>query len=542
MAEIRRWWGLGPLLFLCACSGRVADPLAPETPPAAAEKPSDPAPAELDRCGAATPRRIRRLTQAEHRTAIADLLGKEPTVFAAFPPEAKRHGFAANAELTATGGIVEAFARVAEQAARQLPVERLAPCDDAAGAGAAACATRFARSFGRRAFGRPLADDEVARLGALFDEGREGGRYEDGIRLVAEALLQSPHFLYRTELGPGTDATTGVVRLTAHEIASQLSFLLTGRRPDEALLDAAEAGRLDRPEGIEAEADRLLATPAARAHLRDFLRSWLGLDELDRLSRAPHVFPAFTTALRTEIDLEARRFLDGIVAAGGRLETLLDGPLPAPTPLIAQRVYDADPKAGGPLRRGILGLPGFLAAHAAVDRTSPVERGRIVRMGLFCQDVPPPPPDVVFAPIDADDQGKTTRRKTELHVQDACKGCHQLLDPIGFGLEQLDAIGRHRTEEFGAPVDARGALVATDVDGPFSGPAALGAKLAKSRQVRDCFVTQVYRFAQGGSEGAEDACTLRALQGRFAPPGTTIPELLRAVVTSPSFVLRRSEP
>jgi hypothetical protein len=197
----------------------------------------------------------------------------------------------------------------------------------------------------------------------------------------------------------------------------------------------------------------------------------------------------------------------------------------------------------GARRRGVLSLGGWLSAHSPVHRTSPVDRGLAVRSRVFCQGLPAPPADAQFAAPDASDGVTTTRQKFEAHTaQEACAGCHAQMDPIGFGLEMMDAMGRYRDNEAGLPIDSSGMLTDTDVDGSFTGPAELGDKLVASRQVRDCFVTQLFRYVEGRTERPEDQCVLAQLRQTFAAGDGNIAELLVRMVLERSFGARRFEP
>jgi hypothetical protein len=191
-----------------------------------------------------------------------------------------------------------------------------------------------------------------------------------------------------------------------------------------------------------------------------------------------------------------------------------------------------------PRRRGLLSSPSFLATHALVDQTNPVERGLMVRSSLFCQEVSPPPPQVL-AVTPPGGPGVTTRAKYSRHSDDPfCRACHALMDPIGFGLEAFDTLGRFRTEDNGQPVDARGELLQTDIDGPFTGPAELSQRLPRSALFRRCFVQQMWRFAEGRSVQAADDPEIRGLAWRFEQDDHRIADLVVELVSRPSFVLR----
>ena len=191
-------------------------------------------------------------------------------------------------------------------------------------------------------------------------------------------------------------------------------------------------------------------------------------------------------------------------------------------------------------RAGLLTHASLLASHSHANQTSPIHRGVLVRQNLFCHMLPPPPPDVDDVPPDPDPNA-TTRERFDQHTSDpSCAGCHNLIDPVGFGFENYDGIGAFRTMEGDLPVDASGELLATDVDGPFDGVVELAAQLVESQTVRQCVSRQWFRFALGRSETIEDTCTMDRLYESFESSGHDVRVLLRELVLSDAFRYRRS--
>jgi len=190
-------------------------------------------------------------------------------------------------------------------------------------------------------------------------------------------------------------------------------------------------------------------------------------------------------------------------------------------------------------RAGLLTLGALLAFHAHSDQTSPVHRGQLVRERLLCDPVSPPPPEFDIS-VPKVDEGATARERFAQHSRNiACSGCHAKLDPIGFGFEHFDGVGRFRAQEAdGRPVDASGELSDTDVDGRFVGVPELAAKLARSEQVRDCYVTQWFRFAQGRGEAEADRCSIATLREAFVGSGGSVRELLVAMTQTDAFLFR----
>jgi hypothetical protein len=362
---------------------------------------------------------------------------------------------------------------------------------------------------------------------------------------LAEALLVAPSTVYRTEIGaPGAN---GEIVLDDYEIASQLSFLLTGARPDDELVAAAARGGLHDEAAVHAQALRLLGTPRAHAQVQRFFTSWLEVTKLLDAQRLKpgELTPERRVAMRDEID----RFVDENVFHGeGTLDALLLSSTSYPSPTLAP-IYGPDlldPPTGGAARldpahrRGLFSLPGFLAQHANIDATNPVTRGLFIRTRVLCQEMGSPPLAAFRQPISAaSDTSMTTRQKYEVHATNpACASCHSLMDPIGFGFERFDTVGRFRTQENGVTVDDTGALTDADVSGTFHGPAELATILAGSDEVRGCFVAQMYRFAEG--RRPDDPCELGTLSSQFIAHGDRIDELLLAYVTRREFFIRKA--
>lgn len=512
-------------------------------------------------CIGSSTRRLRRLSLREIELTLTDLLQTPATTFAWSAADPKVQGFDTNADsLIVAGGSFEDFADVAALAAATADVDALAPCP--LGSDAARCASEFLTSLATRAYGRQITSTERERLLALYSAGADESGYAGGVRLGIEAILSSPYFLYRSELG-ADNADPSVqkpARLGAEETANALAFAITGARPDAALLARASSDpNFLTPSVLREEATRLLATPRAEAQLLHFLRQWLGVDDIRAVNKIPSEFPVFTPQMKASLDRELEEYLRRVVAPGVvTLDALLGGGSGFPDEAEVNSIYAADYAASGVLpaagaftpiplnprlRRGVISLPGWLAAHSPVHRSSPVDRGLAIRSRFFCQSLPSPPPGAISSAPGAGDANQTTRQKFEAHSADpSCSVCHRLMDPVGFGLEMMDAVGRYRETENNLPVDSSGVLTGTDVDGPFRGPAELADKLKSSRMVRDCFTTQVFRFVVGRDVAAGDQCALQKIQKSFADGTQTLPELVVQLVSQEQFILRSYEP
>jgi hypothetical protein len=369
--------------------------------------------------------------------------------------------------------------------------------------------------------------------------------FATGVRLVIQTALQSPGFLYRIDEGRPPQPGETVVPLTDHEIASRLSFLLWNSIPDVTLANAANAGQLNSPAQIEAQARRMLADPKAKEALANFTTQWLNLSEVDHISKSAADFPTYSDSLRALFKEETARVVASVMWDGdGSLKGLLSAPftyvngplatfykMPGVTGSAFQRVT-VDPAQHG----GILMHAGVLASSAHPDQTSPVLRGKLVRQRFFCQSLPPPPVNVSIE-LPAFDPNRTTRERYSAHSSDpSCSGCHRLMDPIGLGLENFDAVGLWRTTENNKPIDASGEIVSTrDADGAFVGPSELSARIGASADANDCVVKQLFRYAYSRTETLADRCTLVDLSAQFAASQFNVRELLVALTQTTAF-------
>lgn len=512
------------------------------------------------------PSPLRRLTRREIASSLDALLGPGVVDASVLPADERAAGFDNNADVMSESPLLaETLADLAAQAGERVAaaLPHFVPC--AADHADGACAAEFIASFGRRAWRRPLTGDEQAALATVFAAGAAdpsplpaplspgASGFGEGIARVTAVLLGSPQFLYRIELGgPPAPELPDAVALAPHELATRLSYLLWGTTPDDTLLAAADDGQLATRDGVARVARRLLDDPRAHAVTATFHAEWLGLDGLDNLDKDPVVFPAYTPALGERFRQETLRFVDHVVwNQGGTLAALLTSPVtfadsalasfygaPAPT------APDGDgfgTVATDPARRaGLLTQASFLAVHAKPNQTSPVHRGRFVREQLFCTTPPPPPADIEIRPPALDPRMTSRQRFAEHTANSFCQMCHQLLDPIGFGFEHYDGLGHWRDTESGLPVDARGSLTGTDVDGDFDGAVALGERLAGSGRVALCYATEWFRFGYGRGETTADACTVADLANAFAAAKGDVRELLVALTQTDAFRYRRA--
>jgi Protein of unknown function (DUF1592)/Protein of unknown function (DUF1588)/Protein of unknown function (DUF1595)/Protein of unknown function (DUF1587) len=488
----------------------------------------------------------------EYNNVVRDLLGDTTQPANQFGQEVYTNGFDNGSDsLTVQGTDVLAFQTAAESLAATAVANHLSTliggCDTTQ---PAQCVNAFLDNFATRAYRRPLTTTEQQRLQTVYAAGAATGGFQGGVQLMLEAVLQSPSFLYREELGaPDPSLPKGVLRLTDYELASELSFLLTGSLPDATLFTAAQNGTLKTADDIRREATRLLASAEARPALRSFLHQWMATDQVATVNKDSTIYPSFNPALAASMARELDQYFDQILWSGtGSLRELLTSPLSFPDSSLATTVYDVTtPLSGaqpvmldGQTRQGILTRAGFLAAHSDVDSSGPVPRGVFVLNSMLCRPPLSPPPNVPPAPpvSGAIAAHQTTRQRFGMHLnQPFCNSCHAAIDGVGFGFEEFDGIGVHRTTENGSPVDTSGNLQGTDVDGPFVGASQLAQKLAGSEEMLGCYIKQAYRYAMGQEEGTSSQAVLAAMQANFGA-NSHMTDSFMSLMADPSFVER----
>jgi hypothetical protein len=490
---------------------------------------------------------LRRLTVSEYRATVRDLLGVDALASDAFPPDTPLHGFVSigATRVAYAAQHIEQLEQAAYDAAQQVfyDVTRraaLVGCEPASADDP--CVRELLTRFARRAFRRPATAEEVDAYADLVTSVAADSDVWSGLAYAVAAILQSPDFLYRVELGEPDRAPLELRRLTAFEVATRLSYLVTGSTPDDELLSAAESGLLDSQDGLRSQLERLLASPRAEPVLMRFFEEQLEIDRVSNIVKVPAAFPAFSPALAEAMQREMHDVVrDVAIRRPGDLlslltnrDTYVDGSLAAlyglPSPASADGWTAVTLPEDGP-RAGLLGFAGFLALHAAPAETSATKRGHFVTSKLLCRTIPPPPSSVVTTlPQPAQGENITMRERVERHMSDAsCRGCHGQMDPYGLALEHFDALGAHRETDGELAIDARGEL-----DGePFDGARELGALLAGHPNVAACFARRFYEFALGTQIGA--GAPTSDFVDAFESSGRQFPELVRALVANDAF-------
>lgn len=425
---------------------------------------------------------IRRLSKVEYGNTLHDLLGVDPQLAHDLPDEVVGAGYTN----TLSPLLMEQYLAIANDALNQVIAppgtpptavqQRLFGAAPAAGADAKAAARKVARPLARLAYRRPPSDAEVDLLLRVFALATDQGKsYPEALRLMLKAVLVSPQFLFITPGVTDTSRSTAagdIVPLDDYQLASRLSYLLWATMPDAKLSSLADAGKLHDPAILAAQARRMMLDPRSRALFDGFGAQWLGLDKLAGKPFDETKFPQMTSTMRTAMYDEARLFFDSVVRENRSLTTFIDGDYSFINATLAP-IYGLQTTVTGPEMRkvkltnanrgGILTMPGTLAMSSFPNRTSAVNRGVWVLEQVLGEHVPPPPPDVPS--LEKQDHQKvatlTLRQRTELHrTNPVCANCHKILDPIGFGLENFDAIGHWRDtdDDSGGPIDATGEL------------------------------------------------------------------------------------
>jgi hypothetical protein len=412
--------------------------------------------------------------------------------------------------------------------------------------GSGTCLKDFLTTVGTRAWRRPLAPAELTKYTTLYATIAQGSSPEAAFKGVVQALMLSPNFLFRTELG---DATTGTTTLTDYELASAISYMLLDAPPDATLMELAAGGKLHEPATLSAQSKRLLASAPSSGIMTGFFRQWLYFDTLAGQPKDADLFPSYTPELVKDLLAENQAFLQGVLfdPAGDRsIKTLLTasyGYVNSRTaPLYGvQATGTALTRTELPAaqRRGLLTEAAFIAGASDPDDTNLPTRGRVVREQVLCEDVAPPPGNFSFdeAKITAD---MTNREKFAVHTTNpACAACHLLFDGIGYAMEQYDPIGQFRTMDKKKVIDPTGTVMLSDTTLTFSSYVDFIDQIAKRPQTFQCVATQYNAYATGRAPVSIGQCEAEAIGKVFADGGYKLDALVAAIVTSPNFALRR---
>ena len=499
---------------------------------------------------------IRRLNKVEYGNTLHDLFGVDPSVARELPDEVFGEGYLNTLSPLQSeqylGIANEVLTRIlAPEGAPPTAVQkRLFGEPPAPGADVRAAARNVARSLARNAYRRPPSNEEVEVLVGVFDLGRENQLiYPAALRLMLKAVLVSPQFLFIT---PAREAEAGqkIVPVDDHQLASRLSYMLWATLPDAELSALADSGKLHEPAVLREQAKRLLQDPRARALFDGFGAHWLGLGDLESKTFDTAKFPLMTREMRAAMYDEARLFFESIVHDNRSVVGFVDSDYTFLNGTLAQ-IYGLEKTVTGPAMRkvqltdpnrgGILGMPGILATTSFPDRTSAVKRGVWVLEQVLGEHVPTAPPNV--PPLEKQDNATvaklTLRQRTEMHRTDpTCANCHKILDPIGFGLENFDAIGRWRDQdEAGGAIDAAGELPGGK---RFSSPRDLKAIIgARQADLARNLTEKLLAYALCRQLEGYDEIVVDRLMETIAKDGYRMQTLVAEIVTSYPFTQRR---
>jgi hypothetical protein len=499
---------------------------------------------------------IRRLNKVEYANTLHDLLGVDPEIAHELPDEV----FGAGYTNSFSPLLTEQYLAIANEALNRalapagMPPtatqQRLFGPPPGTSQDATAAARQVAQALARTAYRRPPTSAETDVLMQVYAMMTGKGKsHSEALRQVLKAILVSPQFLFIT---PDADADSShdIVPLGDHQLAARLSYLLWATMPDAELAGLADVGTLHIPAVLAQQTRRMLADARSRALFDGFGAQWLGLDKIGGKAFDTAKFPLMTPVLRSAMYDEARLLFESILHENRSIRTFIDcdytflnGPLAA--------IYGLDKTVTGPAMRkvqltdanrgGILAMPGILATSSFPNRTSPVNRGVWVLEQVLGEHVPPPPPNVPA--LDKQDPKKvaamTMRQRTELHRSDAvCASCHKVLDPIGFGLENFDAIGRWRDkDDSGGMIDATGELPG---DHKFTTPKELKKIIAgRTDEFGKTLAGRLLSYALCRQLEGFDEIVTDQIAEAVAKDGYHMQTLVTAVVTSYPFTNRR---
>ena len=553
---LNRWLAIGSVLVMGGCSGVIGN--------ADGEGGSSAPRCGRSVCGAtgelAAGTAFPRLTHAQWENSVRDVLRLEaaPDQSGSFEPDTRISFFDNNTRaLRVSSDLWGDYQGAAESLAESVTADdtalgRLLPSDLPSDANERVRAV--VRDLGRRAYRRSLSNDEIDAHVVLFAEGGahfpEMDPFDAGVRVLIEAFLQSPHFVYRVEVGQSQSGDA--VQLGDFEIASRLSYMLWNTMPDDELLDEAERGALHTAEEVATQAARMLDDPRGQAMLERFHAQLFNWDLYRDMSKDSSEFPLYYGGVGNDMYEEARSFVEHVVLEeDGNLSELLTAPYTFANAGLAgiyglEGDFDQSFSLASfdtteqPQRGGLLTQLGFLASHGGL--TGSVHRGVFINHRVLCTELPPPPD--ALPPIPSDNgMTMTSRQRIEMHTGPGTCGasCHgTFINPVGFAFESFDGLGQYRTEEFGMPVDSSSAF--EFVDGPvtFDGAAEFNDAITARVQTHDCYTKHWVEYALGRDTAGSDLDLIQDL-GDASLDGLSIKELIIGLVQSEEFRVRNAE-
>ena len=502
---------------------------------------------------------VRRLTRAEYNASVADLLADTTSPATGLPPELIGNLFSNDSEQQpVSADLVSGYntiaADIATRATLAATLAKLAPCAAAATTAAAqdTCAQTFIQSFASKAYRRPLVGTEAADLLTLEKSVTALNTFTSGLAAVMEAVLQGPDFLYRVEFGVADPADAAKRRPSGDEMATRLSFLFWGAGPDDALRAAAANGSLLTAEGVQASAQRLLDDKRSHSVVTYFFGSLFPIRSLTDVSRDPVVYPGFSPQLGAYMRQETETFLENEVFTGkGTWPSILtadytyvNGPLatfygiPGITGTAFQKVQ-VDPTK----RLGLLTQASIMTGTTVTNSTNPVLRGSFIVNKLMCRNIGLPSDPAILAQVKVPENvnGTTARERFSQHsAQPVCRGCHNIMDPVGFAFENYDAVGQYRTTENGVTIDASGKVPDSGsvVNPIVNGGVQMGQQLAQNEEAQRCFAQHWLEYGYGRTlhNTPEEQCLKEKLNSAFKASGYNVKQLMLDLTQTPAFL------
>jgi hypothetical protein len=423
--------------------------------------------------------------------------------------------------------------------------ERIFACRPASVSEERPCAEKIIGTLARRAYRRPIGDDDLPQLLRLYDDGAKRGGFEVGIQLALQKILVSPEFIFRVELDPEGAAPGSVHRVSDLELASRLSFFLWSSIPDDELLAVAERGELKNEAMLEAQVKRMLADPRSQSLVTNFAGQWLFLRNIARIQPDPAAFPNFDDNLRDALRQETELLIQSMLREDKSVGDLLDADYTFVNQRLAEHygipgVYGTEFRrvpVSDENRRGLLGHASILTVTSYPNRTAPTIRGKWVLEQLLGTPPPPPPPNVPTLAENEGNETMTMRERMEVHrTNPACAACHRVMDPMGFALENFDGLGRWRDTAGGVRIDASGALP----DGTtFNGAGELRkVLLGKKDMFVETFTERLLTYALGRGVEPYDQPVVRKIAREAKSDDQRWSSIILGIVKSVPFQMR----
>ncbi|HXK20839.1 MAG TPA: DUF1592 domain-containing protein [Polyangiaceae bacterium] len=500
---------------------------------------------------------VRRLTRFEYNNAVRDLLGDSSAPANALPPETiARTGnvFGNDADLqSVSSNLADQWGKVAADIAARATATPALLGKLTACAGDAApddtCTKSVIQNVVSRAYHRDAQPADVDGFLTLEKAVQAKATYASGIAAVIEAVLQGPEFLYRIELGAPAADHPELRRPTADETAARLSFMFWGTIPDDTLRLAAKSGQLASADGIKTQASRLVNDPQARPVVRFFFDNLLPISGLNNLARDKTKFPGYSPQFADALHEETQQFLEHEIFDAGSTGTwtsVLTAPytyvndtlaafygIPGVTGSTFQKVNIPDPSR----RLGLLTQAGIMTGTITTNESNPVLRGSFMINKILCMNIQLPTDPAILAQVKVPEgvTGATARERFTKHrAQVVCAGCHAIIDPVGFTLENYDPIGQWRDQENNVTIDASGSVPGTD--GTVNGPVELVKKIASTDAAQNCFAQHWMEFGYGKTLDSGDACVQEATNNAFKKSGGNIKQLLVDLTQTDAFL------